>query len=396
MEFSVSLSDFQKGLQKVLPAMPRKSTLPVLEHLSFSLKDDSLEITATDQDITVQTLMQAQGISNGAALIPGRRLSDIVKALGSEGSLNIRVDDATFEIMIKSEKPTGEYSMKGLNQDEFLNIPELFESSKPEVDEDGKIVKAEDKAAARIKEATMKRIVDKTVFAVSADEFRPAMNGVFFEFRGDYLNAVATDSFRLVKFVARKDETEFPKELEIIVPARALDALKKLDGDLTLSFIESRGKYTHARFDVDDTVFITRLIDEKFPPYESVIPEASEFFVNLNQKGLHNAIKRVSILTSEISHQVSVVLEKGKMVLLGEDEEAGSKANEEIECDYEGDPFEIAFNCNYLEQAVERLSGETEDNMISIGFTEPNRPAIIKPKVESDDLLMLIMPVRLR
>ncbi|MFC2130006.1 DNA polymerase III subunit beta [Bacteroidota bacterium] len=396
MKFKVALSTFQIGLQKVVPALPRKSTLPVLEHIHFSLNDDVLQIIATDQDITIQTTVNVEGEMGGEILVPGRRLIEMVKALGTEGALDFSTNDDNYEITIQTKNPVGRYSMKGLSHTEFLRIPELVESAKPNVDENGVLIKGENKLAAFFKQEDITKIATKTVYAVSTDEFRPAMNGVFFQFRENYLNAVATDSFRLVKAVLKHEQTEYPKDLDIIMPARAMEVLKKVDGDLIMSFIDSRGKKTHARFDFGDSVFISRLIDENFPPYESVIPEDSEFKVLLNQSELLAAVNRVSILTSEISHQIRVHLENNTFTVLGEDEETGAHAVETLNCDYTGNHFEIAFNSRYLKDAVENLGGETKDDLIEIRFTEQNRPVILKPNIESEDLLMLIMPVRLR
>ena len=393
MKFRASLLAFQTGLQKVLPALPRKSTLPVLEHLYFALKANDLKIIATDQEITIQTKVAVEGELDGEVLVPGRRLIEIIKALGSQGMLDFNTDEDNFEITVKTQNPVGSYTLMGLSHLEYLRIPELIESGKAKSD---KTKTEESKSGIAFKKEEIVRLANKTAYAVSTDEFRPAMNGVLFQFRENHLNTVATDSFRLSKTCLRKEEPIYPKDLDIIVPARGVEVLKKVDGDIAMSFVETRGKKTHARFDFNDSIFITRLINENFPPYESVIPETFNFKITLSQSDFFSAVNRVSILTSEIVSQVKLHLENNTLTIYGSDEETGAHGIETLNCDYAGDHYETAFNSRYLKDAVEHLGGETEDNNLEIRFHDVGRPVIIKPTVESDDLIALIMPVRVK
>ncbi|MFH1051879.1 MAG: DNA polymerase III subunit beta [bacterium] len=393
MKFRASLQAIQTGLQKVLPALPRKSTLPVLEHLHFALKDNELKIISTDQEITIQTKVAVEGELDGEILVPGRRLIEIIKALGTQGMLDFNTDEDNYEITIKTQNPVGSYTLMGLSHLEYLRIPELIESGKSKSDK----LKAEDSIdSIAFKKEEIVRLANKTAYAVSTDEFRPAMNGVLFQFRENYLNAVATDSFRLAKACLRNDKPVYPKELDIIIPARAVEVLKKVDGDISMSFVENRGKKTHARFDFNDSVFITRLINENFPPYESVIPDTFSFKIILSQSEFFSAVNRVAILTSEIISQVKLHLENNTLTIYGADEETGAHGIETLNCDYAGEHYETAFNSRYLKDALEHLSGETEENNIEIRYYEVGRPVIIKPTVESDDLIALIMPVRVK
>jgi len=384
MKFRASLLAIQTGLQKVLPALPRKSTLPVLEHLHFALKGNDLKIIATDQEITIQTKVTVEGELDGEVLVPGRRLIEIIKALGTQGMLDFNTNEDNFEITIKTQNPVGSYTMMGLCHLEYLRIPELIDAGK------GK----GDKAGIDFKKDEIIRLANKTAYAVSTDEFRPAMNGVFFQFRETFINAVATDSFRLAKVTLKPENAAFPNELDVIVPARAIDVLKKVDGDISMSFVETRGKKTHARFDFNDSIFITRLINENFPPYESVIPESFNFKIILSQSDFLSAVSRVAILTSEIVSQVKLHLENNTMTIYGADEETGAHGIETLNCDYVGEHYETAFNSRYLKDALEHLAGETEN--IEMRFHDVGRPVILKPTVESDDLIALIMPVRVK
>lgn len=392
MNFKVSLSEFQKILQKTLPAIPRKSTLPVLEHLHFSLEESKLKIIATDQDITILSKIDVEQIEAGAILVPARKLDILSKALGTTGDFEFITDDETYDIKIKT--PNGTYRLKGLNPSEYLDLPELFESEKPDfnemaANEDGEIV------SAKLKAEEISRLANKTVFAVSQDEFRPAMTGVFFEFRSTFMNAVATDSFRLVKAIVFAAGAVLPDELDIIIPARAVELLKKVDEDVIMSVIETNEKITHTRFDIGDTVFITKVIDERFPPYQSVIPDSSAFKAIVSHKEILGAIKRVAIVTSKVSNQIRIKFENDQLYITGEDEESGDYGNESITCDYSGDEMTIGFNFRYLEEALQNIESDLDNGQVAFHLSEPTRPIIIKPDDDKDDLLMLIMPVRL-
>ncbi len=390
MKFNAKISEFQRAISKTLPAMPRKSTLPILEHLKFTLENDKLKIIATDQDITIMSTINVNAEESGMILVPGKKLSDITKALGEEGEFEFVTDEETYEIKIKTS--FGEYGMKGLSTEEYLNLPELFNSEKPSLDDNEKT--DEKSETAYFSKRQMIFLADKTVFAVSNDEYRPAMTGVFFQFRGSYVISVATDSFRLVKATVKPEESKLPDNLDIIIPARAVDLLRKVDSEVIMSVIKTMEKITHVRFDTDDTVFITRIINEKFPPYETVIPKEFKNEVTVDRHELLSAIKRVSIFTSTISNQVRLSFHSSLLTISGEDEDFGTQASETIKCDFDGEDLTMGFNFRYIEDALSNIDIIGDDQSIYISFTEPNRPAIIKPKT-SEDLLMLIMPVRL-
>lgn len=389
MKFTSSLLDFQKALQRTLPAIPRKSTIPVLEHLHFSLTENSLRMIATDQDITIMSRMDVEGTEDGSILVPGKKINDIIRALGSEGTIEFAANPEKFDIKIKTT--FGKYTIKGLDPDEYLTLPELFQSEKPEINEfneySGK--------AALIKKEDIMRLADRTSFAVSEDEFRPAMNGVLFQFRETFINAVSTDSFRLVRATSYADKPSYPADKDIILPQRAAELLKKVESDVIISFIENRKKTTHVRFDIDSTVIVSRLIDEKYPPYETVIPQNNDLLATISRSEFLSSIRRVAVVTSTLSNQLKIRLEKDQITVIGHDDEYGSEGIETLPCDYSGKNIDLAFNFKFLEQAIEHLNEEGSENQIIVSISEPNKPVLIRPNAEGDKLLMLIMPVKI-
>lgn len=375
MRFSASLSEFSQLLQRVLPAVPPKSTLPVLENFYFSLSGGALQAVATDQELTIISSLEVDGEKDGEVLVPARKLSDVVKALGNHGRLTLESDESNNKILLSTER--GEYSMFGLSPDEFPIIPDFDSGKRASFDGD-----------------LLSRAADKTYFAVSKDEFRPAMTGVFFQFAADKVNVVSTDSFRLVRVVlSAGEQVELAgSEYDVIVPARAMDLMRKVKDRVSMLVSE-----THVRFDSDGTTIISRLIDERFPAYENVIPKDNDKFVRFFPSEVNAAIKRVALFSSAVSRQVHFNLTADAWNISGEDVESGSKANETLQCEYRGDaPFDIGFNHRYIEEVLSTLlddkNGEAE-----MSFSTSVRPALLRQVANEEvqeDVLMLIMPVK--
>ncbi len=396
MKFKVSLTELNKALEKTSPALPKKSTLPILEHFNFRLKGDELRIIATDQDLTIMTFLKVDNIEDGQILVPGKRISDIVKALADTGDVEIAT---TEKLDIKIKTSAGKYSMKGIAPEEYLVLPELFESAKPDIEniKNISVVDQTKNPTALFKQDEMIRLAEKTAYAVGTDEYRPAMTGVLLQFGGDFVNSVATDSYRLVRTISKPSFGVYPNDLDIIIPARTVEQLKKVDDDVAVSFIKTETNITHIRFDIGEMVIISRLIDEKFPPYESVLPKNNELIAIVPKHQLLQAIRRTAIFTNKISNLIKLQFENNLLTLIGEDEDTASEASEQVNCEYSGEAIKIGFNYKFLAEAVANVndSDGNEDTMVKITFSEPTRPALITPSPDSEDLLMLLMPLRI-
>jgi len=386
MRFTTNSSDFQKVLSQVLPAIPPKATIPVLEHLKFTLEENKLIIVATDQDITIVSEVEVQDGEDGTVLVPARRLADIVKMLAPNTDFSFELTEGSNNIQLKTSN--GKYTMSGLPSEEYLNLPELFASKKPNYEE------GVTEEQCFFNGAEISHLANSTHFAVSTDDFRPMMSGVFFQFRGDHVNAVSTDSYRLVKATIRRESNEFPNGLDVIIPGRAIELLKKVSNEVWLSFVKSGDKITHIRFDIGDMVFISRIIDEKFPMYESVIPTEDVARAHLSKADVIKALKRVSLFTNATTKQVRFAFEGDTLTVTGADDDTGTNARETINSDYEGDSLEIAFNYKYVEDALNHIEPK-EDDSVYIQFSGLNKPFLLMPEKESEELLNLIMPVRL-
>ncbi|TAE28963.1 MAG: DNA polymerase III subunit beta [Candidatus Kapaibacterium sp.] len=375
MKFTVALPELQKTLQTALQAVPPKSTLPVLENFHFVLEDASLLITATDQELTIISRLVVDGQQNGEMLVPARRLTDIVKALGSAGRVTMSMDKKSYKITLKTD--FGEYVLHGLDAAEFPAVPDFAS---------GTSIELSGKDAMRIAKTAS--------FAASRDEYRPAMTGMLMECDTESLTAVTTDGYRLVKMRITPQEGKqiADKKTDVIIPIRAIDLLKRVEGDVIILLSP-----THAKFSSAGATIITRIIDERFPPYQSVIPADNDKTVRVSPLELIAAVKRVALFANSNTKQVRFRVSPNTITVLAEDQETGNNAHENVTCDYAGEEFEIGFNHRYVEEAITHLTDEGV-NAAAMTFSNPNRAALLKPlrdDVEADDVLMLVMPVRL-
>ncbi|GAB5466392.1 MAG: DNA polymerase III subunit beta [Candidatus Kapaibacteriales bacterium] len=386
MNFKVNIGDFQKLLQKVLPVVPPKATIPVLEHLRFTLEGNNLEIVATDQDITILCNKEVVGLADGSVLVPARKISDVVKALSPAYDLEFILNPEGNVIDLKTTN--GKYEMMGLASDEYLSLPELFASKKPNYDEG---VTADQ---CKFSGEELQHLCNSTIFAVSNDEFRPMMSGVFFQFRGDSVNAVATDSYRLVKSNIKHDSTEFPNDLDVIIPSRTINLIRKFSEDIWLSFVKSDEKITHVRFDIGEVVFISRIIDEKFPSYESVIPKEFVAEAIVSKTDIAGALKRISALTNPTTKQVRFKFDSNALTVTGTDDDLGTNGRETVPAEFSGEDLEIGFNYDYVNDAISNIE-PVEDGNIFISFSGQNKPFLVMPSKESETSINLIMPVRI-
>ena len=369
MKFSVSSSELQKVLGSISGVIPPKSTLPILENVLFELSKDKLNITATDLEISMSVSLNVKGSMDGKIAVPAKRLFETVRSLPTT-DITFTADAGNNKIVMQTEN--GEYRLTGESSENYPSVPAFKGHDDLKMDNE-----------------TLRRLISKTSFAVSADELRPAMMGILFQIKKSEIRAVATDGHRLVKL----ENTAFGSgtmEREVIVPAKALNlVLKSIDEkESRVSFNE-----THAMFSTGNTTLISRMIEEKYPNYESVIPLDNEKKLVADKNQLLSSVRRTALYASSTTHQVRFSLKKGSMTVSAEDIDFGSEAKETLKCDYSSDPMEIGFNSAYV---IDILSHIDTDEVVFM-FSSPTRASIIKPVTQRDgeSLLMLVMPVRL-
>jgi len=367
MKFNVSSSDLNAGLSAVIGAVPTKATLPILETILFESEDGRLKLTATDLEISIVEYIEAEIEEEGAVAIPAKRLLETLRQLPNI-PVFFKVDE-NHNVQFSTDK--GKYKLVGEDVDDYPGIPNMSEGVHLSTDTD-LIIKA----------------IQRTMFAVSTDDLRPAMMGVYFDIGTNGSKFVATDGHRLVRFQNSNLTSETP--LSFIVPEKALNlvakALDAADCDLTISD-------DHVQFKSGNTIVITRLINEQYPNYESVIPRDNDKTLRIDKDQMLSTVRRVSVFSSTTTRQIRLQLGPDKLTIRAEDIDMSSEAKETVTCEYDAGEMEIGFNAKYLADILSNVNSEEA----LFEFSTPNRAGIVKPSEQDggEEMLMLVMPVML-
>ena len=369
MKFTVESSELQKSLMKISGVVPSKSTLPILENILFSLSGNTLKIIATDLEISMSAMVEVRGSEDGSIAVPAKRVMDTLRAL-PETQLIFHADTISFKIRMITEN--GEYNLIGESNQDYPIVPEFKGES--EIVFEGALIGS---------------MISKTIFSVSTDELRPAMTGLLLQFKNKEMSAVATDGHRLVRVIYSNIQQAKPHK-DIIVPSKALLLVSKAieSGTNTLSV-----NTTHVKFSFKSFTLTSRLIEESYPNYESVIPLDNDKKLSVDRNALLASVKRVSLYSSNTTHQVRFSMKKNELKMTAEDIDFGGEARERITCNYTADDLEIGFNATYL---IDILSHIDSDEVV-FSFSSSVKAAIITPATlkEHEDVLMLVMPMRL-
>ncbi len=374
MDFKVNSKVLEKLLSKIIPAVPSRTPMPILENFLFEINENELSVTATDLEIALRASINISSNGNYKMVIPARLLFDIIRTLG-DTQINFEIDSnpaggqSVSKIRLKTD--SGVYNIGFSSPEDFPEIPKI--STDKEV---------------KINGSELKKAIDQTSFAMSKEDMRPAMTGTLFEFTPEGLRFVTTDGHRLVKYLNKKISSENTDQY--IVPERAISVLSKQLGDGTVNVLLSK---TNISIQIEDLEFISRLIGEKYPAYSSVIPLENENLLKIKTSELHSAVKRMMLFSSSNSKQVKFSLSKNNLELSAEDIDHGANAKEKINCNYDGEPMDIGFNTAYVNDILSHVN----DEEIIFKLHSPTKACIIEPteKNEDEDLMLLLMPVRL-
>jgi DNA polymerase-3 subunit beta len=369
MNFSVSRNELYKALQKIINVIPSKSTIEILYNILLIAEDAKLKIIATDLEITQIAWCKCKINETGSIALPGKLLSDILREMPNT-DLEFFVD-SNLKIDIKSS--FGEYKLSGHNKNDFPNIPVI-----------------EQEQSISIKKENLKRMIEKTIFACSSDNLRPALTGVFCQIFNDQFRMVSTDGHRLVKII--NSEFKSPDfQRDIIIPTRALNFVARN--------LEEKGEQkitlgqNHVLFTFDSTMIYTRIIGEPYPDYDRVIPVDNSKELLINRETLISSIKRVSLFSNPLSSQIKINISENKINIYAQDVDFGGEAQETVECQYASAEIELAYNAHYLLDIMRHIDTEN----VKILIENPDSAGLVYPsnQSENEELLMLIMPVRL-
>ena len=367
MEFKINSKVLEKLLSKIIPAVPTRTPMPILENFLFEIKDGSLTVSATDLEIALRSSINVAANQNIKIVIPARLLFDVVRTL-EDAQVNFVVD-GKGKLKITTDK--GVYNLSYSPSEDFPEIPA--------VPKEKEII---------IGGTELKKAFDQTAFAMSKEDMRPAMTGTLMEFDKDGLRFVSTDGHRLIRFINKSFTSDVHEQY--IIPERAISVLQKLLSESDVKIYLSK---TYASFIINDLEFISRLIGEKYPAYNSVIPLENENFLTISRSELVSAIKRMMLFSTSNSKQVKFSISANLLEVFAEDIDHGSNAKEDIQCEYKGDPMDIGFNTAYVNDILSHLEGD----IVVFKLHSPTKASIIEPTKmeENEDIMMLLMPVRI-
>ncbi len=368
MKFSVSSSDLLKQLQLVSGAIASNPVLPILEDFLFTIEDNKLSIAATDLETSVTTEIEVMSDGNGAIAVPAKILMDTLKALPQQ-PITFSFNE-TFGVEITSAY--GKYRLSGENGADYPSIPEP-----DSVD------------TVTLPTAALNQAITKTLFATSNDDLRPAMTGVYFQVEEGKIVFVATDAHKLVKYTVH--DVQGDVNTTFIVPKKALNLLKNAlgtGGDVSLSFNKA-----NAFFSFGTTKLVCRLIDQKYPDYNAVIPIDNPNLLTVGRTDFQNSLKRIAIYANKTTNQVVLTINPGSLNVSAQDLDFSNEATEQLSCTYEGSPLTIGFNAKFV---IEML-GVLESDEVKFELSTPTRAGILLPSDQNDgsSILMLVMPVML-
>ncbi len=370
MRFIVSTSILLKQLQAVNGASSSSTVLPILENFLFEIKDNILTIFATDLQTSMVTSVQVESKEGGRIAIPSKILIETLKTLPDQ-PIAFFVDEDTRAIEISAGD--GKYKLSGENADDFPKIPVVEQAS-----------------TIHLPASVLAEAINKTIFAVSSDELRPAMTGVLCQLSAQSTTFVATDAHKLVRY--RRKDVVSETSASLIIPRKALTLLKS---SLPSDDVEVSVEYnaTNAFFKFANISLICRLIDERYPDYEAVIPQVNPNRLTIERTAFLNSLRRVVIFANKTTHQVRLKITGSELQISSEDLDFSNEAHERLNCQFEGDDMEIGFNAKFLIEMLANLESEE----VILEMSTPNRAGLLLPVVsaEEEDILMLVMPVML-
>ena len=373
MRFTVSSSALSSKLNMLAKVIGSKNSLPILDCFLFQVANGEMSITASDSDNVIKsTLALTDHDGEGEFCVPNRVILDALKEL-PEQPLHFDVDAAGEAVAIKIVYQNGLYNFTGQSAEEYPRTQSMNDAC----------------TTVSLPTEMLINNISRSLFATANDELRPVMNGIYFDLTADALAIVASDGHKLVRSKNFTIKSESPSAFNLPKkPASLLKNILNKDGDDAIIKFDDRS----AEIQFTDGVMRCRLIDGRYPNYNSVIPNNPNE-VTVDRKGLQSALRRVLPFASESSQLIRFHIESGRFEVSSEDIDFSTSAKEQLSCEYNGSPISIGFKGSSL---MEILGNITSDNII-IQLADPSRAGIIVPaeQPENEDILMLIMPMLL-
>lgn len=372
MKFVVSSTEILNHLTAISRVISSKSTLPILDNFLFNLEENKLTITASDLETTLITWVELENTEGiGEIAVPAKLLIDTLKEF-PEQPLTFQINSETFAIDIFSVN--GKFSIVGQNGEEYPELP---------------VIQASQATSVNMAHDLLLSGINKTLFATADDELRPVMNGILLEIAPEEVTFVASDAHKLVRY--KRTDVKAEAESSFILPKKPAALLKNLlpreDFDVKLEFDEKNAFFSLTNFNV-----ICRLVEGKYPSYNSVIPTNNPNKLQIDRLELYNTLRRVSVFSNQASNLVRLKISGNQLVVSAQDIDFSISAVERLNCSYEGDEMEIGFKSSFLIEILANLASTD----IRIELSDPTRAGLLLPvekEFDEEDVLMLLMPM---
>lgn len=372
MKFIVSSTTLFSHLQAISRVINSKNSLPILDCILIELQDGTLTMTASDSETTLSTSIEVSNYEgDGKFAISSKTILEALKE-NPEQPLTFNINTDTMELGVSYQN--GKYSMMTQNGDEFP-LPKQMSQSIVNIS-----------MAADV----MLTGINRCVFATADDELRPVMNGIYFDITQQDVTLVSSDGHKLVRnksYAARGDE-----KAAFILPKKPANLLKNIlpkeQGDVQISFDEKNAMITMENYQMT-----CRLIEGRYPNYNSVIPQNNPHKAVIDRASFISALKRVSVFSSQASSLIKLSLKENSITVSAQDIDFSTSAEETLVCQYEGKDMSIGFKSSFLIDILNNISAQN----VIIELADPSRAGLIVPEEqeENEDLLMLLMPMML-
>ena len=371
MRFVVSSTELLKHLNAISRVISSKNTLPILDNFLFKIEGTNLLITASDLETTLITKIDLENsAADGLIAVQAKIMLDTLKEF-PEQPLTFNIDLETFAVEILSAN--GKFSIVGHNGEDFPALPSL----------------AENHNALNLPHDLLLAGINKTLFATADDELRPVMNGIFVELSTEEIAFVASDAHKLVRY--KRNDVKYTDKASFILPKKPASLLKSLlpreDSDVKLEFDDKNAFFTLNGFKL-----VCRLVEGKYPAYNSVIPTNNPNELVIDRVDFFTTLKRVSVFANQASNLVRLKLNPSELIVSAQDIDFAISAVETIKCEYEGQSMEIGFKSTFLVEILSNLSSEH----VKLKLSDPSRAGLLLPaekELDYEDVLMLLMPM---
>lgn len=366
MKITLTQTELNNALNIVQKAVASKNILPILSGILFQINNGYLDLYSTDLEMSINCRLQINSDDSGneAVVMPAKLISDIIKNL-PDSKIDLVVDGNSNGVKLYCGQSS--FEIKTLSAEDFPGFPEQ-----------------QAQKTVLISSKNLSEIVRQVIKAASRDETRPILCGILTIIENKKLKMITTDSYRLA-IREMESDIDINEEIKIIIPARCMDEIAKIAGDLDIEIGPSKNQ---VYFKVGGVTIVSRLIEGNYPNYQQLLPDNYEVRVKLEKEKLISSIKRVALLAQN-NNLIKIKIMKDKVQLSAGVADVGS-AVEDVDAVVDGEGMEIAFNAQYV---IDGLNSIIEDE-VYLDLNNPLRPGILRP-VKMQDFLYLIMPIRI-